>query len=154
MKWIGLVPFSNIQVSNAAAIARTSNPSATRTPKHQLPKILASATRRFGRGHHECGERRQPPAPGFHETNSGAEVEGFPKAGLKHRRADPTRRISRPTSAKDVVLGELTSVVAMIGSLCGCQNAVNALLVNIRRFCAVLTGGKTFVDRLNLSLIS
>jgi hypothetical protein len=42
VKWIGLLPFSKIQVGTAAAIANTSSPTATRTARLERPNIGAS----------------------------------------------------------------------------------------------------------------
>ena len=46
MKWMGLAPFSNIQVSSAAATASTRSPTATRTLNCVRPTILASTEKR------------------------------------------------------------------------------------------------------------
>ena len=56
-------------------------------------------------GHHECGERRQPPAAGLHEADGGAEVEGLPKAGLNHRRADADTQDQQAEIGQDVEVG-------------------------------------------------
>jgi hypothetical protein len=51
----------------------------------------------------------------------------------------PIRSTSRPASANEVVVGVLNSVVAMSGSLCGCEKAVNGPLVNTTPCRAVVT---------------
>ena len=70
--------------------------------------IIAAMTAHAASGVSKPSSRPMPPAVSAAVT--------MKAANFGSRQPTPTRRISRPTSAKDVVLGVLNSVVAMSGS--------------------------------------